>query len=292
MPKRLLTPLISIAAKNSRAALAGGQRVDRDGDVLDGGGGDHQDVEDLVVAEDLRPGIGLAARVDDRAGRVEDAAERDQADADRPDLVPELRQADDRDPAGAQVDHGGDPVGGGDPDQVEDQPAQGRRPDHDQHHVRQRPVHDEQGEGRVGARDEDEDHRVVEAAHPLPDLGRPGDAVIERAGPEHRREREGVDRHRDHGRGATGGEDQGSAGAERDEERPLMGDAAQPRLLRELVGGRVGGHRGSLASGGDLLARRIASRAEPFAGCTGCIASGPERIGAGLRSIGRHLAQP
>ena len=78
-----------------------------------------------------------------------------------------------------------------------------------------------------------------------------------------------------------------------------MGDAAQPRLLGELVGDRVSGQRGGLAGGRDLLAGGVAGRAEPLtgfgpgaaellAGGTGCIACGPERIGAGLRFVARR----
>ena len=61
----------------------------------------------------------------------------------------------------------------------------------------------QQGERRVAARDEHEDHRVVEALHPLA-LGRrhPGHPVIGRADGEHRHDRERVEQRGEPGAGA------------------------------------------------------------------------------------------
>jgi hypothetical protein len=81
-----------------------------------------------------------------------------------------------------------------------------------------------------------------------------------------------------------------------------VGDAAEPRLLRELVGSGVCGQRGCIASGRHLLARCITRSAEPLAGLVprvaeslaggpGSIPCGPERIGSGLCFVARrHIA--
>jgi drug/metabolite transporter (DMT)-like permease len=69
-PRRGLTRQAARAWSLVRA----GQHEERDRRVLQRGRSDHQDVEDLVVAEDGGDGVGALADIDDRAGGVEHAA--------------------------------------------------------------------------------------------------------------------------------------------------------------------------------------------------------------------------
>ncbi len=78
---------------SSRAAL-GGQGEQGDGGEVRRGGGDHEHVEDLVVAEDGRAGVRPLGGVDDRPGDVEGAAARDQEPGDDPGLGDDRREAD------------------------------------------------------------------------------------------------------------------------------------------------------------------------------------------------------
>jgi hypothetical protein len=87
------------------------------------------------------------------------------------------------------------------------------------------------------------------AAHPQSHLGLgPVDPVVEGAGPEQRREAECVDAHREGRLRRLGEDDQGDAEPQREEEGPLMGDAAQFRLDRgDRLGGRLFGRAGTIA---------------------------------------------
>ena len=105
---------------------------------------------------------------------------------------------DDADPAEGDEDERGQPLRCVHPREVEHEPSRGAAPDDDQDHVADPAVEREQRERRVRAGDQQQDRRVVEPAHPRADAGRaPVDAVIERADPEHRRERDRVDPRRD-----------------------------------------------------------------------------------------------
>jgi hypothetical protein len=77
--------------------------------------------------------------------------------------------------------------------------------------------------------DEEEDGRVVEAAHPAPPVRRPGDAVVERADAEHDGDGRSEDRSRDALARWVVDSDERCGDAERDEERVLVQDAAKPR---------------------------------------------------------------
>ncbi len=220
---------------------------------------DDEEVEDLVVAEDPRVGVGALGGVDDGARRVEEAAGGDEQGAGRPHRVPELGEGDDGDPAERQVDQRRDPLRVVDPDHLDDRAGDRADPDDDQDRVGERAVEDEQGEGRVGAGDEEEDHRVIEPAHPAAHVGPgPVDPVIEGAGAEQGREADRVDRHREGRLRRLGGDDQAGAEEERDEEGPLVRDAAQLRLDR---GERILRGVGSLAH---RLSRGTRSLAHPF----------------------------
>ena len=222
-------------------------------------GGDDEGVEDLVVAEDRRVRVGPLGRVDDGARRVEEAAARQERGAARAERVPELREGGDRDPADRQVDGRRDPFRVADPDHLDDRAGDRADPDDDQDRGGEGAVHDQQGERRVGAGDEEEDHRVIEAAHPGAHVRPlPVDPVVERAGAEQGREADRVDRDREGRLRGLGEEDQGGAEDERDEEGPLVGDAAQFRLDRgDRLGGRLFGGDGALvdrlAGGGGLV---------------------------------------
>ena len=109
--------------------------------------------------------------------------------------------------------------------------------------------------------------------------------------------------------GSVGGDDQGAAGDQRDEERPLVGDAAQPRLgnrLGRLLGGRGGGLRGGgralprglqpatrrILGGAQALAGAGAGLLESLAGGIGCALGRLERVGSATCLVGRHADQP
>ena len=87
---------------------------------------------------------------------------------------------------------------------------------------------DEGGRGRAG--DEEEDHRVVQALHPLPPGSRPGTAVIERAGPEQRAHADGVDGDCRDLRGPVRTQQQQRAGRQRRREPEQVQPAAKQRL--------------------------------------------------------------
>ena len=123
---------------------------------------------------------------------------------------------------------------------------------------------------------------MVEAAHPHP---RPRPApvhpVVEGAGAEQRRERDRVDREGEALAAARREVDEQPAGEQRDRERVLVDDAAEPRLdllleldrrglggLDALAGGRLRGVdalAGRLAGGVDPPADRLACGARPLA---------------------------
>ena len=234
------------------------QRVDRDHRELQRRRRDHQRVEDLVVAEDLGARVGPAGRVDHRADRVERAAEGEQPDAERADPVPELRHRRDRDPAGRDVDDRGEPLRRVPPGEVQDRPAGRAGPDGDQDHVGERALHHQQRERRVGAGDQHEDHRVVEAAHPAARaVALPVDPVVDGARAEQRRQGEGVYGGCDDLARPAGHHDQGDAERHRDDRRPLVRDPAHARL-RDLLDDLDGGVGRRVARGADALGGRVA----------------------------------
>ena len=97
---------------------------------------------------------------------------------------------------------------------------------------------------------------MVEPAHPAADLGpAPVDPVVEGAHPEKRGERPGVDRGHGRGPAARGRHHQAPPGDQRDEEGPLVGDAAQARLERAIRSSAA-----ALASATRSVAARLARR--------------------------------
>ena len=162
----------SSCGASSSGAQGRREREERDRREVRGGGGDHEHVEDLVVAEDGRARVRALGRVDDRAGHVEGAAAGDQDPGGEPGLGDDRRKADRADHPDGDVDDRRDPLGRLDPDELDDRAGDGAGPDRDQQRGRQRAVHDQQRERRDRAGDEEEDHRVVEAAHPAAGAGR------------------------------------------------------------------------------------------------------------------------
>ena len=160
-------------------------------------------VEELVVAEGLRPRVWPTQRVKHTADAVEHTADGQQHHC--------------RD-TGAVQQRAGEPYGHPAQQQIQRhaQPARRRRPQHLQRDTGYRTApddgqyqlagvgrHCEYGKRCVAAGDEDEDHRVVGAFHPFA-LGvrLPLDPVIGRADGEHRHDRRGVG---ERGQPRTGG---------------------------------------------------------------------------------------
>ena len=187
--------------------------------------GDDQKVEDLVVAEDPRVGVGALGGVDHRAGGVEDAAGSGSEGAGDAHLVPEAREGDRRRPSQATCRSAPLPTWGVSIQTISTMaPAISTNPDDDQDRVGERTVEDEQGKGRVGAGDEEEDHRVIEAAHPAANAGPgPVDPVVESAGAEQGRETDRVDRHGEGRLRSLGGDDQDRRRGRARQRRPTRG---------------------------------------------------------------------
>ena len=73
---------------------------------------------------------------------------------------------------------------------------------------------------------------MVEAAHPAPGAGPPGDPVVQRADAEHRRESSGENGGRDPLARTGRADDQRDPEDDRDEERVLVKNTAKPRPNR------------------------------------------------------------
>ena len=108
----------------------------------------------------------------------------------------------------------------------------GRRadPDGDQHDDSLPPAELEQRVGRVRARDQHVDHRVIDPGHTGPLVGRPRDPVIHGADPEHRARAGGEERCRDAGEGGRRTHDEQQPERQGHEERVVVHDAAEPRF--------------------------------------------------------------
>ena len=236
---------------------------------------DHEQVEDLVVAEDGRvagSGAGVRRRRRRPCRAAPPAATRATRRRSRR-RTTIAGKATTADPAEREVDQRGHPLRRLDPDHLDDRADQRADPDRDQHRVGEGAVEDQQRERRVGAGDQQEDHRVVEAAHPAADVGPlPVDPVIEGAGAEQGRE---ADRRRSRPRAspaAVRGEDQAGAERRARRRRPTRGETPRSRGLTFAIAsaalGRVagGGRRlGGGVSGGVRPRRRLPRRAVPRA---------------------------
>ena len=114
---------------------ASGQDAERDRAVVQDDGADHEEMEDLVVAEHERPRVGSARRVHDRARGVEHAAGRDERDAGDAGLAPQVAQRQQADPAEHEVDGGDVAARRADRQPLEHHAAEGDAP-HDTEHDR------------------------------------------------------------------------------------------------------------------------------------------------------------
>ncbi len=256
---------------------------------------DREHVEDLVEAEPARAGVGLLDAVDDGAQRVGEAADGDEPDDRRAvRRRPELGHVAHRDPPERDVDGHVHPPRGVEPQDPGEEAEQGPAP-HDREQDRRGPLGEqEHGEGRVGARDDEEDVRVVGAAEHARDAGRPRAAVVHGARAEQEARAEAEDRGRDLAGDGWRDDDEDDARDEREGERPGVDPAAQARLddlgdLRDRVAhvladgvervgagcvrrARVGGRR---ARGAVAVGRSVHDVSSVVCPCT-------EEAGAGL----------
>ena len=191
-------------------------------------------MEDLVEAERARPRVRPLARVDDGAGRVEDAAGGEERHRHGVELAHELRRGDEREPPEHDVAARDDGPRRVDPAEAEHDAGDRPRPGADEQHPRDGTVDDDERDRRVARRDEDEDRAVVDAAQQRLEAPRAGPAVIQRRAAEQRDEADAVDGDRDVGAGAVRQHEQHDRRGDREQERRRVRDAAQAR--DELAG--------------------------------------------------------
>ena len=144
--------------------------------------------------------------------------------------VEQLRQRDDRDPSHRDVEepaHASQPV---DVELLHDDPGDGAGPYRGQHDHAPGAAQRQQAQRGVRSGDQHEDHRVVEAFHPLPGRIGPRHPVIRGARPEHPNEAGREDDGSEPRLPGVGQGDQGDPRRDRDEEGDLMERAAHPRL--------------------------------------------------------------
>ena len=186
----------STAEDPARVGLRRRQRVDRDRGEMSSGGGDHEDVEDLVVAEHRGVRIRPLAGVDRPRPRCRGSRRpRSGSPAPSPALMmiagnPRARSSrppDRRSPVthfGASTQTISTTIPAAAPAQTAIRSA-----------FAERAAEHQDRERRHGPGDQQEDHRVVEPPHPAADLGpAPIDPVVQGAHPKRRRKRPGVDR--------------------------------------------------------------------------------------------------
>src|SRR5215208_1710970 len=97
---------------SGRSAARSLDHVEGDGRVLARGRRDCEGVEELVVAEQLGKRVGAAPGVDECSERVEQAASEHERGSRPPDLLDDLLQGSDSDPAERNPKCGCDPLGG------------------------------------------------------------------------------------------------------------------------------------------------------------------------------------
>ena len=125
----------------------------------------------------------------------------------------------------------------------------------------------EQRERCVRARDEDEDHRVVEAARPQPPRrALPREAVVERARAEHRGERCRVHPRRERRERAVRQDDEHRPRGQGGEERPLVEEPTEARRQLEAPSGPLSHARSTAAArSGERAPPRLHSPGGPLA---------------------------
>ena len=65
-------------------------------------------------------------------------------------------------PAHGDIDHGGDPLGAGDPAEGKDRACPGQGPYGDEHELSREPMEGDEADGRIGTGDEEKDHDVIQ----------------------------------------------------------------------------------------------------------------------------------
>ena len=151
-------------------------------------------VEELVEAEPCGPGVGSLEGVAHGARRVAQAAREEEPDDRRPAGPPELGQPEQGRPAHDDVEHRVEHARRVHPQVAAGHLGDGAAPDERQQHRPGTAVQQQDGQGRVGAGDEDRDVRVVEAAQHRADPPRPVPAVVDGRVAEEHEAGEQVDR--------------------------------------------------------------------------------------------------
>ena len=123
-----------------------------------------EEVEHFVGAEELMFRIEdrQLQGIDDTAHGVDDAAGQQPAELCGAQVVPQLREGQDADPAHADIQHGGYPFGAVDPEQLEDHAGGGDAPDQREQHFADALPQREHAHRRIAAGDQHEDHHVVD----------------------------------------------------------------------------------------------------------------------------------
>lgn len=124
----------------------------------------HEQMEDLMTAEAWMAVIedGQLQGIDDAADGVDDAAGQQPAELCGAQVVPQLREGQDADPAHADIQHGGYPFWAVDPEQLEDHAGGGDAPDQREQHFADALPQREHAHRRIAAGDQHEDHHVVD----------------------------------------------------------------------------------------------------------------------------------
>src|SRR5262245_13247093 len=146
--------------------LSGADHEESDRDVLTGDSDDRERVEELVIAEDARRGVGATTCVHDRTDGVGDSSEREQDDRRRIQSGHELWQECDSDPSKGDPRRGGEPLRRAEPCELDDDRRRSRHRDEGERDGPPGTVECEQADGCVRPRDQEIDARVVEPAHP------------------------------------------------------------------------------------------------------------------------------
>lgn len=135
-----------------------------------------EDVPYAVVVRDLPP------QVEHHPGGVEQAARQEKGEPGGRQAVQDLLQGDDAKPPHEDVNGDGQFAKPGYLRELQDDPRKGKSPDNPENGPAPGPPQRDQCEGRIGARDEEKNRRMVELPEPFLDL-RPGNTVIERRRP-------------------------------------------------------------------------------------------------------------
>ncbi len=197
-------------------------------------------MENLVVAEHPRRGIGPLQGVCERAHRIQHAAARQQTDAECPLGRVQMRDGKDAHATHGKVDQRSQPLGSAAPQQRDAGSDDGHGAQGGEEHPDIAASEGHQTQRGPGADDEGEDHRVVELAHPRVPGRLPIDAVVQRAGAHAGGNTQGVAQ-RGPAVGGRARKDEPSTGEQERDERPRMEDSSQRRSFVVAGGSRTHG---------------------------------------------------